>query len=138
MTRKEAREAGFIIIFEHEFQKLDAPSLLELYYQYRDEVSGQKEYLETLVHTTLDKLPEIDAQIEENAKGWSLSRLSKVSLATLRIGISELLYNPDIPAGIIINEAVQLAKDYEGEKASAFVNGILSTVNKTKRSAAEK
>ncbi len=137
MTRKEAREAGFIIIFEHEFQKLDASSLLELYYQYRDEVSGQKEYLETLVHTTLDKLSEIDAQICEHAKGWSLSRLSKVSLATLRIGISELLYSPDIPAGIIINEAVQLAKDYEGEKASAFVNGILSTVNKTKRNTAE-
>ncbi len=130
MTRKEAREAGFIIIFEHEFQKLDADSLLELYYSYRSEVKGQKEYLENLVRTTLDHLSEIDAAIEQNTRGWALSRLSKVSLATLRIGICELLYNPEIPAGIAINEAVQLAKDYEDEKASAFVNGVLSSVNK--------
>ena len=133
MTRKEAREAAFIIIFEHEFQKLDADSLLELYYDYRQEVEGQKEYLEALVRTTLDHLSEIDEQIEKNIRGWSLSRLSKVSLATLRIGISELLYSPDIPAGIVINEAVQLAKDYEDEKASAFVNGVLSSVNKAKQ-----
>ena len=133
MTRKEAREAAFIIIFEQEFQKLDADSLLELYYDYRQEVEGQKEYLEALVRTTLDHLCEIDEQIEKNIRGWSLSRLSKVSLATLRIGISELLYSPDIPAGIVINEAVQLAKDYEDEKASAFVNGVLSSVNKAKQ-----
>ncbi len=130
MTRKEAREAGFIIVFEHEFQKLDADSLLELYYDYREEVEGQKEYLENLVRTTLLHLPEIDEQIEKNTRGWTLSRLSKVSLATLRIGICELLYDAEIPAGIAINEAVQLAKDYEGEKASAFVNGVLSSVNK--------
>ncbi len=130
MTRKEAREAGFIIIFEHEFQKLDADALLELYYDYREEVEGQKEYLENLVRTTLQHLPEIDEQIEQNTRGWALSRLSKVSLATLRIGICELLYNEEIPAGIAINEAVQLAKDYEGEKASSFVNGVLSSVNK--------
>ena len=130
MTRKEAREAGFIIVFEHEFQKLDADSLLELYYNYREEVEGQKEYLENLVRTTLLHLPEIDEKIEQNTRGWSLSRLSKVSLATLRVGICELLYNDEIPAGIAINEAVQLAKDYEGEKASSFVNGVLSSVNK--------
>lgn len=130
MTRKEAREAGFIIVFEHEFQKLEADALLELYYSYRSEVEGQQAYLENLVRTTLAHLADIDPLIEKNAKGWALSRLSRVSLAVLRVGICELLYNPEIPAGIVINEAVQLAKDYEGEKASAFVNGILSSVNK--------
>ncbi len=130
MTRKEAREAGFIIIFEYEFQKLPAEELLELYYHYREEVEGQKDYLENLVKTTLEKLNVIDEHIEKHAKGWSLSRLSKISLAALRIGICELLFDEDIPTGIAINEAVQLAKDYEGEKASAFVNGILSSINK--------
>lgn len=130
MTRKEAREAGFIIIFEHEFQKLSADSLLELYYAYKGDAEGQKEYLENLVRKTLEHLPEIDENIEKNIRGWTLSRLSKVSLATLRIGICELLYNPEIPAGIAINEAVQLAKDYEDEKAASFVNGVLSSVNK--------
>ena len=130
MTRKEAREAGFIIIFEYEFQKLSADQLLELYYTYRDDVGEQKEYLENLVRVTLENQPTIDEQIEKNTKGWSLSRLSKVSLAALRIGICELLYDESIPAAIAINEAVQLAKDYEDEKGSAFVNGGLSSVNK--------
>ncbi|MBE7022052.1 MAG: transcription antitermination factor NusB [Ruminococcaceae bacterium] len=131
MTRKEAREGGFIIIFEYEFQKLSAESLLELYYEYRPEVDGQKEYLENLVHTTLNHLAKIDAVITENTRGWALSRLSRVSLAALRIGICELLYDKNLPAGIAINEAVQLAKDYEGEKASGFVNGILASVAKS-------
>ncbi len=130
MTRKEAREAGFIITFEHEFQKLDADRLLELYYTYRSEVDGQKEYLENLVRSTLAHLPEIDGLIEANAQGWTLARLSKVSLAALRIGICEILYDESIPNSIAINEAVQLAKDYETEKAGAFVNGILASVLK--------
>lgn len=132
MTRKEAREAGFIIIFEHEFQKLDADQLLELYYTYRSEVEGQQEYLENLVRTTLEHLPEIDKLIEEHAKGWSITRLSKVSLSALRVGICELLFANDIADSIAINEAVQLAKEYETQKASAFVNGILSTIFKNK------
>ncbi len=132
MTRKEAREAGFIIVFEHEFQKLDADQLLELYYTYRSEVEGQQEYLENLVRTTLEHLPEIDEQIEKHAQDWSLARLSKVSLAALRIGICELLYDDAIADSIAINEAVQLAKDYETQKTGAFVNGILSTVFKNK------
>ena len=132
MTRKEAREAGFIIIFEYEFQKLDADQLLELYYTYRSDVEEQKPYLENLVRTTLAHLPEINKMIEEHAQGWTLSRLSKVSLAALRIGICELLYDPSMPDSIAINEAVQLAKDYETPKAGSFVNGILSTIYKTK------
>lgn len=133
MTRKEAREAGFIVIFEYEFQKLDADQLMELYYNYRSEVDGQKDYLENLVHATLEHATEIDDLIAQNARGWSLARLSKVTLATLRIGICEMLYNDEIPDSIAINEAVQLAKDYEGEKASAFVNGVLSAIYKAQK-----
>ncbi len=130
MTRKEAREAGFIMIFESEFQKLSASELLELYLSYRDDISGQEEYLQNLVEKTLENKDAIDAKIVENTKGWSISRLSKVSLAALRVGLCELLYDDSLPEGVAINEAVQLAKDYEGEKASAFVNGVLSSVLK--------
>ena len=132
MTRKEAREAGFIVIFEYEFQKLDADQLMELYYEYRSEVDGQKDYLENLVRATLEHAGEIDDLIAQNAHGWSISRLSKVTLATLRIGVCEMLYNDEIPDSIAINEAVQLSKDYEGEKAAAFVNGVLSGIYKAK------
>ena len=130
MTRKEARDNGFKIIFEYEFQKLGAQELLALFYELNPDVTAQTDYLDTLVKTTLEKLPEIDAMIEGNARSWTLERISKVSLAALRIGICELLYNDEVPASIAINEAVELAKVYEGEKASGFVNGILSSVFK--------
>ena len=132
MTRKEAREAGFIIIFEHKFQPMPADNLLELYYAYKGEVDDQKDYLENLVRTTIDHLEDIDALLEQHAEGWSVNRLSRVSLAALRIGICEMLYDDAIADSIAINEAVQLAKDYETEKASSFVNGILGAIAKTR------
>lgn len=132
MTRKEARDNGFKIIFEYEFQKESAEKLLELFYELNPEITQQKEYLNNLVTTTLENRGEIDAIIQRNASGWALDRISKVSLSALRVGICELLYNKDVPDNIAINEAVELAKTYEGEKAGAFVNGLLSSVFKSK------
>ena len=129
MTRKEARDYGFKIIFEYEFQKMSADELLELFYSLYPDESGQREYLDNLVRTTLSNLSEIDAIIIKYAKGWTISRISKVSLAALRVGLSEMLYS-DIDDSIAISEAVRIAKKYEGAKASAFVNGLLSTVYK--------
>ena len=73
-------------------------------------------------------LPLIDEKIEKNSRGWKLSRLSKVSLAVLRLGIYELLFEKDTPVGVTINEAVELAKKYGGEEDAPFVNGVLGAV----------
>ena len=134
MTRKEERDNGFKIVFEYEFQKLCAEDLLALFYELNPESSKkQTEYLNNLVKMTLEHKDEIDSLIEKYAKGWTLDRISKVSLSALRIGLCELMFNEEMPDSIAINEAVELAKIYEGEKSGSFVNGILSSVYKSRQ-----
>ena len=75
-------------------------------------------------------LAEIDAEIERHAKDWSVGRIAKVDLSILRIAIYEILYENGIPVGASVNEAVELAKEFGGEKSAGFINGILGAVAK--------
>ena len=67
-------------------------------------------------------------KIEENAKGWKLSRISKVSMAIMRICVYEMLYVEDVPFNIAINEAVELAKKFDYDKAPSFINGVVNKI----------
>lgn len=132
MTRKEARENCFKLLFEYEVQKITADDALELFYELTEDVEGQSDYIDRTVKTAIDNVEKIDTIIEEYSKGWKVSRLAKVTLAVLRVGICELLYMDNIADSIAINEAVEIAKIYNDEKAGKFVNGILSSVYKSK------
>ena len=132
MTRKEARELCFKLIFEYEVQKNDAESMLSYLEEDNKDLGSQKEYVETLLHKALDNIEDIDNAIIKNTKGWQITRLPKVTLAILRVAICEMLYMDDIPESISINEAVELAKIYNDEQNGKFVNGILSSVYKGK------
>ena len=70
----------------------------------------------------------LDNEINKNAKGWKVERLSKISRSILRLCIYEMLYVDDIPCLVSINEAIELAKLYEDEKARPFINGVLNAV----------
>ena len=74
----------------------------------------------------VDKLPEIDADINQIAMGWSTERMSKVDLTIIRLAIFEIKYDDEVPTGVAINEAVELAKRYGQDESSVFVNGILA------------
>ncbi len=75
-------------------------------------------------------LSEIDAEIESHAKDWSIGRIAKVDLSILRVAVYELLYERNIPVGATVNEAVELAKVFGGEKSAGFINGVLGAVAK--------
>ena len=74
-------------------------------------------------------MEEIDAMIEQSAKGWDLSRMNKVDLAILRLAVYEMKYG-ETPVGVAINEAVELAKKFSSDEAPAFVNGVLGKAAK--------
>ena len=78
----------------------------------------------------MEHLPEIDAKIDNAAKGWSISRIGKVELSVLRLAVYEMLYDEDIPVGVAIDEAVELSKRFGQESSGPFVNGILATLAK--------
>ena len=132
MTRKEAREYCFKLMFEYEVQKNSFEELMACFDEYAENPGKQREYVERVVSACLENRAAIDEIIETNSNGWKLGRLPKVTLSALRVAVCEILYMEDIPDGIAINEAVEIAKIYHDEKNGKFVNGILSSVLKTK------
>ena len=78
----------------------------------------------------MDNLPEIDKRIEETANSWKISRMGKVDLTVLRLAVYEMEFDEDVPVGVAINEAVELAKKFGGDDSPAFINGILGKIGK--------
>ena len=127
LNRRSSREAVLGLIFENEFGLYDNKTEL-----YENAIAArgieENEYIRTLYFGILEKDGELDAYIEKYAKGRTLARISKIAKAVMRISIYEMLYIDDIPASVSINEAVELAKQYDDDKTKAFVNGILNAV----------
>ena len=98
-----------------------------------NEIVSDSEFVKTLAFRAWENLESIDAVIEKYAKGWKLSRISKVALAVLRMAICEMLYFEDIPVGVSINEAVELCKKYAAKEDASFVNGLLGSVSKEEK-----
>ncbi len=129
ITRRQAREQAFIIIFEKSFNEdMSVEELIENAVE--AETLVPDDFAVKLVNSVFDNIEKIDNNIEENLKGWTKDRISKVSIAVLRLAIAEMLLFDDIPNGVSINEAVELAKTYAPQGDSSFVNGVLSSVNK--------
>ena len=84
------------------------------------------EYIRNKYENIVEHLEEIDASVNEKAKGWKTSRMAKVELSLIRLAVYEIQYDEDIPAGVAINEAVELAKKYGADSSPAFINGVLA------------
>ena len=147
MSRSLLREHAFRILFEANF--FDPNSLsgqADLYFQHAaDEPEDEgmtekqtaftredKEVIRAKVLNAAAHIPEIDKMINTVSKGWPTDRLGAAELTILRLGISEMLYDPDIPTGVAIDEAVELAKKYGQSSSPALVNGIMSKLKPEK------
>ncbi len=129
MNRTKAREYAFILIFEYRFQPDEIKTILANFIE-EYEPGNQKEYIEKVVLGVADEVDAIDEKIEQMSKAWKTDRISCVSLAILRLAIYEITKCDGIPFAVSVNEAVALAKKYEGEEAAPFVNGILGSLEK--------
>lgn len=136
MGRRELREQIFKLLFRVEF---NAPEEMP---QQRDffteqlklppEEDGMAARDRDIVYITekyqriREVLPQIDSMLNERAEGWSTSRMGKVDVTLLRLGVYEILFDKDVPDSVAINEAVELAKKYGQDNSSAFVNAVLA------------
>lgn len=130
MTRREIRELVFKMVFRVEFHDEEGiPEQLRLFMDALDSV-GEKDraYIEQKVQDILAHLDEIDAIIDGSAQNWKTSRMAKVELTLIRLAVYEIRFEEEIPTGVAINEAVELAKLYGEENSSAFVNGVLARI----------
>ena len=85
-------------------------------------------YAEELIHGTISNIKEIDELVQEMAENWDFDRIAKIDLTLLRLGMYELLYRPDVPPVVVINEIIDLGKAFSEEKSKRFLNGILDRV----------
>ena len=131
MTRRQAREQAFILLFEKSFNNESTVSeLLELAQELG--MYEEDDFSNKLIHTTCDNLENIDEYISTNSKGWKINRIAKVPLAIIRLALAEILYFDDIPDSVTVNEAVELAKKYSTPEDASFINGLLGTVVRAK------
>jgi len=130
MGRRASREAAMKLLYQLEIQKGDRSEQVETALEDCSLTDNDKKYIRGIVDGVEEKTALLDSIIEKYAMGWKISRLSKIDLSVLRIGIYEILYREDIPFSVSVNEAVELAKKYSNEDAGAFVNGLLAKVSK--------
>lgn len=141
MTRNTAREIAAHLAYELSFTDLPINEFLDQ--QLTDEAFAdlapecniytdlpndkQAQYIRRLVSGVSEHAAELDIYIERYAKGWRFDRISLVASAIMRVAMYEMMYMPDIPHGVSINEAIEIAKKYESPETVKFMNGILGT-----------
>lgn len=122
MKRREAREKALQTLFQLENTEMTVEAAIE-----HTVAEGKSStFFEQLVHGTVDHLEEIDASLESKLEKWSLNRLAKIERTILRLAAFELLYTPETPSNVVINEAVEISKTFGDEQSGKFVNGVLS------------
>lgn len=128
MTRREQREQTFRVLFGVEFHDVsEMPHQMEMYGETEHAWNAKDGmYISRKCTDIIARLDKIDAAINEVAEGWKTARMGKVELTLLRLAVYEMKYEEEIPVGVAINEAVELAKKYGTEDSPSFVNGILA------------
>ncbi len=128
MKRNQEREQAFALIFEKTFRNDSIEEILE------DAISAeaytQSDYTERCFKGVFDKIDELDALISDNLTGWKIERISKVALCILRLAIFEMNFVEEVPVGVAINEAVELAKKYTTSDDASFINGVLGSISR--------
>jgi len=141
MTRNTAREIAVHLAYELSFTDLAPEELVErrLSKERFETLSAedalyaeapgptQKDYIRSIVAGVAEHAPELDGYIAQYAKGWRFERIPLVAGAIMRVAMYEALYRPDIPNGVAVNEAVEIAKKYETPETVRFINGILGS-----------
>ena len=132
------RHLGRIIalqtLFEQDFRRaaedssFDLDSVLARNIARYQATVDDKEFIERLVRGVSQHETELDGELQPVAPEWPIDQIARMDRVILRIGLFELKYEKDVPAKVVINEAVELAKAFGSENSSKFVNGVLGTL----------
>ena len=129
MGRRELREQIFKLLFRVEFhEKEDMPEQLVLFLEEAEEEMTEQEvrYIAGKYEKIKEKLSELDDLLNSRTEKWTTDRIGKAELTILRLAVYEILFDEEVPVGVAINEAVELAKKFGQDSAKAFVNGVLA------------
>ena len=134
--RRRARELAVQLLYQREVSGLEIDALTGTFWTQAEEAAegplppAALAYAERLAVGTAAHLADIDARIESAGATWRLARMNVVDRIVLRLAVYELRHEPDLPAGVVINEALELARTFSAEDSVRFVNGVLDAVKR--------
>ena len=136
-ARRRAREAALQMLYQWEVGRTSPGDSILSYWPAQEEApelsAVHREFANALVRGTTGRVEEIDALIAQRAQNWRVERMAVLDRLVLRLATYELLAEPDTPPKVVINEALELTRQYSGDEAVAFVNGVLDGVRKALR-----
>ncbi len=134
-ARTKARKRAVDAVFAADLRKISPLTLLDDVADLAADRQNQEAifgYAREIVQGVVDHHEEIDDLLETYSQGWALDRMPNLDRAILRVGVWEILHNPDVPDAVAVNEAVELAKELSTDDSGSFVNGLLSRIASTK------
>lgn len=132
-NRHLARTLAMQVIFNWDFKnakKKDLPEIEKFVFDNFAPNFSDIDFSKKLIDNVFKNLKKIDEYIVKYAPEWPLEQITNVDRTILRVGVYELIFDPDIPAKVAINEAVEIAKTYGGDSSGKFVNGVLGSIFK--------
>lgn len=143
-VRRRGRTIAFQTLYRYDMTGEDPETLLDFSWADAEATAGAeagapepralepevRDFAALLVCGALENLPAIDDNIRAHLQNWDFTRLARVDLAILRISVYALLYQPDIPPSVTIDEAVEIAKDFGTDDSYRFINGVLDAIRK--------
>lgn len=134
-SRHSAREAAVQMLYQWEVGKLSMPEVTATYWTLRETESRigdeQREFATMLTVGVAETLQRLDPLIAEAAEHWRIERMAVMDRIILRLAVYEFLEQPETPARVVINEALELARTFSGDEAIRFINGILDGIRRT-------
>jgi N utilization substance protein B len=121
------------MLFQVEASGVDAEKAITLFWRNFEADPEGREYADEAVRGISEKLAEVDASITLASSNWRIERMTRVDRNLLRLGTWELMFRPDVPRAVVLDEAVELAKSYGTDESSAFVNGVLNQIGERVR-----
>lgn len=129
MSRREMREQLFKLLFRVEFNPREELAQQEMFFFEDEENDADQEEnaeISEKFNKIVDKLESIDRSLNDKVQKWDTGRMGKVDLTILRLAVYEIMYDDEIPTGVAINEAVEIAKKFGQDSSPAFINGVLA------------
>ncbi|MBP5180869.1 MAG: transcription antitermination factor NusB [Clostridiales bacterium] len=131
MSRIDSREAVVFFIYQYEFRIEDLEAQINLYIENNSGLEEDIDYFKSTVKGVLLNRESLDEKITKYLKNWTLARIPKLDKAILETAFYEISSNDDIPTSVAINEAVRLAKKYGTDDSYSYINGVLSSYEKS-------
>ena len=131
MSRIETRESAVIFVYQSTFKDISYEEQLDQYIALNEELLDDIEYFKTVTSGVIEKKEKLDEKISKFLKNWTINRLPRMDVAILEVACYEILYVDEIPTSVAINEAVKLSKKYGTPDSGSYVNGVLSSFEKS-------